>query len=167
MPTPGAIKAARAILIQIHWQGIEPTNTRNLKWLEGRAHDVAEVIDREMQPPVMTDLSELLKQYGEAYAAIDDQEDTYGHAGDDLIARKANLESRITSLFASATEAGARIERDKILEWLGERLTIILDTRRDSSYGEGMIDECSHIIRDLERLPRPAIQERSEGTIND
>jgi hypothetical protein len=55
MPTPGAIKAAREILIQIHWQGVEPTNQSDLKWLDVRAHNVAEVIDRE------TGLAELVE----------------------------------------------------------------------------------------------------------
>jgi hypothetical protein len=69
-----------------------------------------------MQPPAMTDLSELLKQYGEAYMNLCNvlTEKAYAHAE----ARCAAIKAQITSLFASATEAGARIERDKILPLL-------------------------------------------------
>jgi hypothetical protein len=69
-----------------------------------------------MQPPVMTNLSDLLNQYGEACRKA-------GHAdvlntARELGKQATELRSQITSLFASATEAGARIERDKILPLL-------------------------------------------------
>jgi hypothetical protein len=79
----------------------------------------------EMQPPVATDLSELLKQYGEACTqialrcavAVFDRSSKPDPLIEKVEQDKAGIASRITSLFASATEAGARIERDKIPEW--------------------------------------------------
>jgi hypothetical protein len=79
-----------------------------------------------MQPPVATDLSELLKQYGEACTqialrcavAVFDRSSKPDPLIEKVEQDKAGIASRITSLFASATEAGARIERDKILPLL-------------------------------------------------
>jgi hypothetical protein len=74
----------------------------------------------------MADLSELLKQYGETCTTLETCERAIKcgisslaiqAAAETIAGRKVNLEAQITSLFASATEAGARIERDKIPEW--------------------------------------------------
>jgi hypothetical protein len=63
----------------------------------------------------MADLSELLKQYGETCRKAG-QADVLTTARE-LGKQATELRSQITSLFASATEAGACGERDKILEW--------------------------------------------------
>jgi hypothetical protein len=122
---------------------------------------------------MMADLSELLKQYGKACAqialrcavAVFDRSSEPDPLIEKVKQDKARIASHITSLFASATEAGARIERDKLIGLLSDLIDggeCWLD-HNGHCQEHGWFDneiKCPH-ARGKEILA--AIRERSEG----